>query len=799
MTHPPFDVPAVLAALTLEEKAELLSGHDDWFTATISRPGVDVPAIELGDGPHGLRKETGVDMVWVPATAFPTASALGASWDRDLVRRVGRALGEEARALGVQVLLGPGVNMKRSPLCGRNFEYFSEDPLLSGELGAAYVEGVQSVGVGTSLKHFAANNQETERTRISVEADERTLRETYLAAFERVVRTARPWSVMCSYNRIDGVHASEHRWLLTTVLREDWGYEGVVVSDWDAVHHRVPALRAGLDLEMPGTGGATVAEVVAAVRSGELDEAVVDAAARRVLELVARAYPGPDLVDGPAIDPAAAPGARLTPEQLRVLRAEEHHALAREAAAAGVTLLRNEPRRGRGAGAGAPGAADGAGAAPVLPLDPAAVGRVAVIGAFAAEPRIQGGGSSGVDPVRVERPLDLLRAALAGEVDHAPGYVHTPLNAYQDDLRAYLDAHGATFVDDGRGPARRSAALAESLRLAAAAKVVAAGPPSPAAVRLADEAVALAAGADVVLAFVGLPLAFEQEADDRTGLELPADQVALLGRLADLCDTTGAALVVVLSNGSAVTMTGWHDRVDAIVEAWLPGQAGGAAVVDVLLGRVDPGGRLSETFPLAVRDTPSVLTWTGERGVVQYGEGVFIGYRWYDALDREVRYPFGHGLSYTTFGYSDLRVAVTDPAAGVVRVACTVTNTGGVAGTEVVQLYVGDPDAAVRRPVRELRGFEKVRLAPGEAVEVTFELTSRDFAYWDAVAPGRAGRPGAWRREGGEFVVEVGASSRDVRLRATLELPDDPDLPPVVPDAARVPTEASRFTDGYRG
>jgi beta-glucosidase len=789
MSNPPFDVPTVLTALTLEEKAELLSGHDDWFTAAIDRPGVHVPAIELGDGPHGLRKETGVDMVWVPATAFPTASALGASWDRDLVRRVGRALGEEARALGVQVLLGPGVNMKRSPLCGRNFEYFSEDPLLSGELGAAYVDGVQSVGVGTSLKHLAANNQETERTRISVEADERTLRETYLAAFERVVRTARPWTVMCSYNRIDGVHASEHRWLLTTVLREDWDYDGVVVSDWDAVHHRVPALRAGLDLEMPGTGGATVAEVVAAIRARELDEAVVDAAARRVLELVARAYPGPDLVDGPAIDPAAEPGARLTPEQLRVLRAEEHHALAREAAASCVTLLRNEPRRGTPGRAGAP----------VLPLDPAAALRVAVIGAFASEPRIQGGGSSGVDPVRVERPLDLLRAALAGPVDYAPGYVHTPQNAYQDDLRAYLDAHGATFVDDGRGPARRSAALAESLRLAAAAKVVAAGPPSPAAVRLADEAVAVAAGADVILAFVGLPLAFEQEADDRTSLELPTDQLALLTRLADLCETTGAALVVVLSNGSAVTMTGWHDRVDAIVEAWLPGQAGGAAVVDVLLGRVNPSGRLSETFPLAVQDTPSVLTWTGERGVVQYGEGVFIGYRWYDALDRAVRYPFGHGLSYTTFAYSDLRVVVTDPAAGTVRVACTVTNTGGVAGSEVVQLYVGDPDAAVRRPVRELRGFEKVALDPGETAEVVFELGSRDFAYWDEAAPGRAGRPGAWRREGGEFVVEVGASSRDVRLRATLELPDDPDLPPVVPDAALVPVEASRFTEGHRG
>ena len=785
----PFDVDATLSALTLEEKASLLSGHDDWYTETIERPadGVHVPAIEVGDGPHGLRKETGVDMVWVPATGFPTASAMGASWDRDLVRRVAAAIGEEARAEGVQVVLGPGVNMKRSPLCGRNFEYFSEDPLLSGELGAAYVEGVQSTGVGTSLKHFAANNQEIERTRISVEADERTLRETYLAAFERVVKQAGPWTVMCSYNRLHGVHASENRWLLTGVLRDEWGYDGAVVSDWNAVHHRVAALRAGLDLEMPGTGGVTDAEIVAAVRAGELEEAVVDAAARRVLTLVARTYPGPELVNGPVMDLGVAPGDRLTAEQLALLRADEHHALAREAAAGAVTLLRNEPR---------PSAS--AGDAPVLPLDAATAGRVAVIGAFAEHARIQGGGSSGVDPTRVDTALVELRAALGDRLDYAPGYVHTPKDAYQDDLRAYLDAHEATFVDDGTGPARRSAALAEALRLAAAAERVAAGPLSPAAVRLADDAVAVAEGADVVVAFVGLPLAFEQEADDRTTLALPADQVALLGRLADLRERTGAALVVVLSNGAAVTLDPWHDRVDAIVESWLPGQAGAAAVVDVLLGRVNPSGKVAETFPVAVEDTPGYVTWTGERGTVVYGEGVFIGYRWYDALRRQVRYPFGHGLSYTTFAYSDLEVVVTDADAGTVEVRCTVTNTGPVAGREVVQLYVGDPDAAVRRPVRELRGFEKVPLEPGASAVVAFTLGNRDFAYWDVATDRGDGRFGAWRREGGEFVVEVGASSRDVRLRTTVELPDDPSLPPLVPDEDLLRLGASRFTQGYR-
>lgn len=786
MTTNPFDVDAVLARLTLEEKASLLSGHDDWYTETIHRPadGVDVPAIEVGDGPHGLRKETGVDMVWVPATGFPTASAMGASWDRDLVRRVARAIGEEARAEGVQVVLGPGVNMKRSPLCGRNFEYFAEDPLLAGELGAAYVEGVQSVGVGTSLKHFAANNQEIERTRISVEADERTLRETYLAAFERVVTQADPWTVMCSYNRLHGVHASENRWLLTEVLRDDWGYDGLVVSDWNAVHHRVPALLAGLELEMPGTGGATDAEVVAAVRAGELDEAVVDAAARRVLRLVARAYPGPDLVDGPVMRLGVAPGDRLTPEQLDLLGADAHHALAREAAAGCITLLRNEPRPDR--------------ARRALPLDADEPRRVAVVGAFAQHARIQGGGSSGVDPTRVENALDLLRDVFGERLAYAPGYVHTPKDAYQDDLRAYLDAHGATFVDDGSGPARRSAALAEALRLAAAAERVAAGPLSAEAVRLADQAVAVADGADVILAFVGLPLAFEQEADDRTTLALPADQVALLGRLADLRERTGATLVVVLSNGAAVTMDPWHDRVDAVVESWLPGQAGAAAVVDVLLGRVNPSGKVAETFPLAVEDSPGYVTWTGERGSVLYGEGVFIGYRWYDALRRAVRYPFGHGLSYTTFDYGELEVEVVDAAAGRVRVACTVTNTGPVAGREVVQLYVGDPDAAVRRPVRELRGFEKPALEPGESARVTFDLVGRDFAYWDVAADRGDGRLGLWRREGGEFVLEVGASSRDIRLRATIELPDDPAVPPLVPDAELLDVVSSRFTVGYR-
>ncbi|MBN9175229.1 MAG: glycoside hydrolase family 3 C-terminal domain-containing protein [Microbacterium sp.] len=785
MMKPPFDVETVLAALTLEQKASLLSGVDDWYTQPLGRPGAPdaVPSIEVGDGPHGLRKETGVDMVWVPATAFPTASAMGASWDRDLMRRVAAAIGEEARAEGVQVVLGPGVNMKRSPLCGRNFEYFSEDPLLSGELGVAYVQGLQSTGVGSSLKHFAANNQEIERTRISVIAAERTLRETYLPAFERVVRIAEPWTVMCSYNRLHGVHASQNPWLLTEVLREEWGFEGAVVSDWDAVHDRVAALRAGLDLEMPGTAGRTDAEVVAAVRAGELDESVVDDSARRVLELVARAYPGADLVDGQVMTLGHVAGDRLSAAQLDLLGADAHHALARQAAAACLTLLRNEDVAG----------------APALPLTEDNDGRIAVIGAFAAHARIQGGGSSGVDPTRVDAPLDAIRAIAGDRVVYAAGYVHFPKNPYQDDNLAVLAAHGLERVEDRPVVAQRSRSLSPELQLAEVVQRALRDGLSPEALRLQDEAVAVAEEADTIVVFAGLPLSFEQEANDRDSLALPPDQVALLTRLAGVRARSGARLVVVLSNGAPITMDPWHDGVDAVLEAWLGGQAVGGAIADALFGRITPSGKTAETFPLAVADTPGQPAWTGERGVVLYGEGVFIGYRWYAALHRGVRYPFGHGLSYTTFAYSDLSVEVVDEDAAEVTVACTVTNVGVRAGAEIVQLYVGDPEAAVHRPLRELRGFEKRRMAPGESVRVSFRLRNRDFAYWDEAVDRGDGRHGAWRREGGAFRIDVGASSRDIRLTTDIELPDDAALPALIPDAALLEDAGSRFVQGHAG
>jgi beta-glucosidase len=679
--------------LPLQDKASLLSGNGTWHT----RPLPGLPPVEMTDGPHGLRVETGIEKVWVPATAFPTGSALGATWDRDLVRRVGEALGEEAAAMGVGLLLGPGVNMKRTPLCGRNFEYFAEDPLVAGELGAAYVEGVQSRGVGACLKHFAANNQETDRTAVSADADERTLRETYLAAFERVIRHAPPWAVMCSYNRIGGVHASQHRWLLTQVLRGEWGYQGLVVSDWDAVHDPVAAVAAGLDLEMPGTDGRSADAIMSAVGAGALDEADVDRAARRVVEFVGKSCPDGQARRSPVRDGGVTPGARLNDAQRASLRAHEHHALAREAATAALTLLRNEGG--------------------VLPLDPAADSSIAVVGGYARLPRIQGGGSAGVDPVQVDEPLAALRAVAGDRVRYAQGYELAEADYYSE----------RTYVPD----ADRSA-------------------------RLADEAVALASSCDLIVAFVGLPLSSETEGRDRATLALPDDQVALLTRLGAL----ERPLVVVLSAGSAVTMDGWHDSTAAILLTWLGGEAMGGAIADVLVGRADPSGRLAETFPMKLADTPAFLDFPGESGHARYGEGVFIGYRWYDTRELPVRYPFGHGLSYTTFEYDDLRAEADQ--GGDIRVAVTVTNAGPAAGVEVVQLYVGDPQAPVRRPVRELRGFDKVRLAPGEAAKVEFVLKAPDVAWFG---------DGAWRVAGGPLVIEVGASSRAILARAIVEVP----------------------------
>ncbi|HSR27168.1 MAG TPA: glycoside hydrolase family 3 C-terminal domain-containing protein, partial [Actinomycetes bacterium] len=595
----------------------------------------------------------------------------------ELVQRVGAALGREARAQGVAVVLGPGINIKRSPLCGRNFEYFSEDPLVSGVLGAAMVDGVQSQGVGTSLKHYAANNQETDRLRVSAEVDERTLREIYLAGFERAVIQARPWTVMCSYNKVNGVYASEHAWLLTTVLRGEWGFDGLVVSDWGAVHDRVAALVAGLDLEMPPNRGVSDAAIITAVRTGQLDEHVLNAAVARVLQLVDRATASPE--PPPEVD------------------ADAHHVLARAAAAECAVLLKNEDR--------------------LLPLRPAAGDTIAVIGEFARTPRYQGAGSSQVNPTRVDVTLDELNAGVPDgvEVAFAAGYG--------------LDT---TDHDD----------------------------------ELAAEAVALASRAEVVVAFLGLPAADESEGFDRSHMDLPANQRALLARLAD----ANPNLAVVLANGSAVRLSDWEQHAKAVLECWLSGQAAGGAVADLLLGAANPSGRLAETLPLRLEDTPSYLNFPGEAGHVRYGEGIFVGYRGYDALDRQVSYPFGHGLSYTSFSYADLTTNLTGRPQDndlVVNVSCRVTNTGDRRGKEVVQLYVRDPEASVTRPVRELKAFAKVDLDPGETTMVEFTLTARDLSYWSTSV-------NDWVLEGGEFELSVGASSRDLRLTRIVDIAAPP-------------------------
>jgi beta-glucosidase len=608
---------------------------------------------------------------------------LGSSFDAELVERVGQALGAETRAEHVAVLLGPGVNIKRSPLCGRNFEYLSEDPLVGGVLGAALVRGIQSAGVGACVKHFAANNQETDRARVSAEVEERTLREIYLAGFERVVTEAKPWMVMCSYNKVNGTYASEHPWLLTDVLRTEWGYDGTVVSDWGAVNDRVAALRAGLDLQMPAVGGhVTDAEIVAAVRAGELDEAVLDRAVERILTLLARSLPA--VREGGTFDVAA------------------HHSLAWEAAAGSAVLLKNDPVAGT----------------PLLPLDPATT--VAVIGEFARTPRYQGAGSSQVNPTRLDDAWTAIREIFSDRAVFAAGF-----------------------------------ALDESWNDEA----------------LRADAVEAARGADVAVLFLGLPARDESEGFDRKHILLPAAQTELLAAVAEV----NPHVVVVLANGSTVQVAGWGHHAAAILEGWLLGQAGGGAIADLLVGRANPSGRLAETIPLRLEDNPSHLNFPGELGVVRYGEGVFVGYRGYDAREQDVSYPFGHGLSYTSFGYTDLHVAA-DGEQGM-SVSATITNTGSRAGKEVAQVYVSAPASAVARPVRELKAFAKIALEPGESRQVTFALTPRDLSWFH---PGQ----GRWMLDGGEYGIAVGASSRDLRLSATVTVTTSAPVPPLVEDAS---------------
>ena len=609
----------------------------------------------MSDGPHGLRKQTGGILdPSVPATCFPTESCLACSWDPVLLREVGAALGSQARALGVDLVLGPGVNIRRHPLGGRNFEYYSEDPYLAGRLGAAMVDGIQSVGVGGCVKHFAANNQETDRMRVSADIDERTLREIYLPAFEHVITTAEPWAIMTAYNRLNDEFTSHDPWLLTRVLRDEWGFTGLVVSDWGAVHDRVAALRAGLDLEMPPAHGVSDTALLAAVRSGDLDESLVDVAAARVIDLARRAEAARSAAsDSPA--PGAPPATLDIPSDM----ADAHHLLVRRAAAESMVLLKNEDQ--------------------VLPLTG---GRIAVVGE--RYPAFQGGGSSQVNALRTDDPVAELAAALPG----------------------------ATITDDPDA-------------------------------------------ADVVVVFLGSPEGAETEGRDRESIDLPDDQLELLRGLAGR-----APLVAVLCTGGVVRTGPWDICARAILHAGLAGEAAGGAIADVLSGKVNPSGKLTETIPLRLRDCPAYLNFPGEEGHVRYGEGVFVGYRGYDESATPVGYPFGHGLSYTAFSYSDL--SVTDRS-----VSCVVTNTGDRPGAEVVQLYVGDPVARVRRPRRELKGFAKVLVEPGESRSVSFTLTDRDLSYWSIAM-------GGWVLEPGEFSIEIGSSSRDIRLSTVIKVDGRP-------------------------
>ncbi|WP_132311908.1 glycoside hydrolase family 3 C-terminal domain-containing protein [Paenibacillus sp. BK033] len=663
------DIKALIAQMTLEEKASMCSGSDTWHTRGIERLGI--PSVMVTDGPHGLRKQrASADHLGlfdsVPATCFPSAAGVASSWNRELIGRMGEALGRECQAEEVAVLLGPGANIKRSPLCGRNFEYFSEDPYLSSEMAAHHILGVQSQGVGTSLKHFAANNQEHRRMTSDSIVDERTLREIYLASFEGAVKKAQPWTVMCAYNKVNGEFASENKELLTDILKEEWGHEGFAVSDWGAVNERAKGLAAGLELEMPASHGEGQQQIIEAVRNGELAEAKLDEAVERLLNIVFRA------VDERRPD--------------TVVDSEEHHRLAREIARESMVLLKNE---------------DG-----ILPL--AKGGKIAVIGAMAKEPRYQGSGSSQIRPTRLEDISEEL-AKSAGDtatLRYAKGY---ELNAEEPEEE------------------------------------------------LMAEAIQLAKASDVAVLFAGLPSRYESEGFDRKHLRMPANQAALI----EAIGKEQPNLVVVLSNGAPIEMP-WLDSAKGVLEAYLGGQALGGAIADLLFGDANPSGRLAETFPVQLSDNPSYLFFPGEGDKVEYREGIFVGYRYYDKKNIKPLFPFGHGLSYTDFAYSELTVdKETMMDNETLHVSVKVTNIGLRAGMEVVQLYVRDKESTVIRPDKELKGFDKIRLEPGESKIVSFELDKRSFAYYDSELHD-------WIVETGEFELLIGRSSQDIILSETV-------------------------------
>lgn len=666
------DIEKIVGEMTLEEKAGLCSGLDFWHTKGVERLGI--PTVMMCDGPHGLRKQKGEgDHLGInesiETTCYPTASALASSFDKEVLRKLGEALGKECRAEDVGMLLGPGLNMKRSPLCGRNFEYFSEDPYLAGELAAAYIQSLQEQGIAACVKHFAANNQETRRMSGSSQIDERTLREIYLPAFETAVKKGGTRSVMCAYNAINGTFCAENQKLLKDILRDEWGFQGFVVTDWGAVKDRVKGLEAGLDLEMPGGGGVQDEKIVEAVKNGTLDEAVLDEAVRNMLKFICDYLQNRD-------------------ENVQIDRSE-NGLLSAELEEQCAVLLKN----------------DG-----ILPLGKEE--KIAFIGEFADRPRYQGAGSSHIN---VPHPVGAAEAAEGKKILYAQGYdVHTDERA--DELR--------------------------------------------------QEAVELAKAMEKVVIFAGLPDSFETEGCDRESLALPDNQ----NRLIDAVAEVNSNIVVVLHGGAPMELP-WLSKVRAVLCMYLGGGNVGTATIHLLYGDTNPSGKLAETWPLKLADNPSYINFPGEDGIVEYAEGIFIGYRYYDKKQMEVQFPFGYGLSYTDFQYSGLQLdkeKMDDTQ--VLTVTCKVKNTGKVAGKESVQLYVRDENSSVRRPIRELKGFEKIMLEAGEEKEVRFVLDKRSFAYYETKVKD-------WYVESGRFFIEIGSSSRDIRLSGAVEVQGTLELP----------------------
>lgn len=666
----------LISQMTLKEKASLCSGKDFWHLKSIERLGL--PEIMVCDGPHGLRKQNaenkkvGIGNSY-PATCFPTAVTTACSWDRDLIYKMGQALAEECLQHGVSVLLGPGVNMKRSPLCGRNFEYFSEDPELAGEMGAAFIAGVQSKGIGTSLKHFAGNSQEMKRMTSNSIIDERALREIYLRAFEKAVKKSQPWTVMNAYNLLNGTYCSENDWLQNKVLRDEWGFEGAVVSDWGAVNDRVAGLNAGNDLEMPSSGGVNDAKIVEAVKCGVIDETTLDERVDKLIDIILKGAANKK------------PGYKFD--------VKAHNLLSRQIAEQSMVLLKNDGN--------------------ILPLKRVEGEYVAVIGAFADNPRYQGAGSSIINPTMIDSGRRAFNNSPIS-VKFADGYDRSGKRKNED---AYI-----------------------------------------------TEACNLAKNASKAVVFIGLTDDYESEGFDRSTMKLPDGH----NRLVEAVSRVNDNVIVVLEGGSPVEMP-WADDVKAILNAYLGGQSVAPAIVDVLTGKANPCGKLAETYPVCLKDTPTSFRYPDSKEDVQYRESIFIGYRYYDKVERNVRFPFGFGLSYTSFEYSDIKLKKKNLAKGEgAKVTFTIKNTGDVAGSEIAQVYVAKPESKIFRAPKELKGFVKIHLDPGEEKKVTVELDDRAFAFWNTATED-------WCVESGEYKILVGASSRDIRLEAAAKMKSEDD------------------------